>query len=52
MKIIKTIARPALRDQVYESLKKAIVTLELEPGQRIMDRDLATQFGVSRTPVR
>lgn len=52
MKIIKTIARPALRDQVYESLKKAIVTLELEPGQRIMDKDLATQFGVSRTPVR
>ncbi|WNS75294.1 GntR family transcriptional regulator [Bacillus sp. DTU_2020_1000418_1_SI_GHA_SEK_038] len=52
MKMIKTIARPALRDQVYESLKKAIVTLELEPGQRIMDKDLATQFGVSRTPVR
>lgn len=52
MKIIKTIARPALRDQVYESLKKAIVTLELEPGQRIMDKELATEFGVSRTPVR
>ncbi|QED49738.1 GntR family transcriptional regulator [Cytobacillus dafuensis] len=52
MKIIKTIARPALRDQVYESLKKAIITLELEPGQRIMDKDLASEFGVSRTPVR
>lgn len=52
MKIIKTIARTALRDQVYESLKKAIVTLELEPGERIMDKDLAAEFGVSRTPVR
>ncbi|KAB2333178.1 GntR family transcriptional regulator [Cytobacillus depressus] len=52
MKTIKTIARPALRDQVYESLKKAIVTLELEPGQRIMDKELAAEFGVSRTPVR
>ncbi|MBY0123261.1 GntR family transcriptional regulator [Bacillus sp. S/N-304-OC-R1] len=52
MKIIKTIARPALRDQVYDSLKKAIITLELEPGQRIMDKDLAVEFGVSRTPVR
>lgn len=52
MKNIKMIERPALRDQVYESLKKAIVTLELEPGKRILDKDLAAEFGVSRTPVR
>jgi DNA-binding GntR family transcriptional regulator len=52
MKTIKTIERPALRDQVYDSLKQAIVTLELEPGQRIKDKDLAAEFGVSRTPVR
>ncbi|WP_313803905.1 GntR family transcriptional regulator [Cytobacillus sp.] len=52
MKIIKTIERPALRDQVYDSLKEAIITLELEPGQRIKDKDLAAEFGVSRTPVR
>jgi len=52
MKNIKMIERPILRDQVYESLKKAIITLELEPGKRIMDKDLAAEFGVSRTPVR
>ncbi|RHW42071.1 GntR family transcriptional regulator [Neobacillus notoginsengisoli] len=52
MRTIKTIERPPLRDQVYEALKKAIVTLELEPGQRIKDKDLALEFGVSRTPVR
>lgn len=52
MKTIKTIERPALRDQVYDSLKEAIITLELEPGQRIKDKDLAAEFGVSRTPVR
>lgn len=52
MKTIKTIERPVLRDQVYESLKKAIITLELEPGQRILDKELAIEFGVSRTPVR
>ncbi|MGN7399324.1 GntR family transcriptional regulator [Cytobacillus praedii] len=52
MKTIKAIERPALRDQVYGSLKKAIITLELEPGQRIKDKDLAAVFGVSRTPVR
>lgn len=52
MKNIKAIERPVLRDQVYDSLKKAIVTLELAPGQRIMDKELAAEFGVSRTPVR
>lgn len=52
MKTIKSIDRPVLRDQIYESLKKAIITLELEPGKRILDKDLAAEFGVSRTPVR
>jgi DNA-binding GntR family transcriptional regulator len=52
MKTIKTIDRPVLRDKIYESLKKAIITLELEPGKRILDKDLAAEFGVSRTPVR
>ncbi|WP_026573002.1 GntR family transcriptional regulator [Bacillus sp. UNC438CL73TsuS30] len=52
MKTIKTIDRPVLRDQIYDSLKKAIITMELEPGKRILDKDLAAEFGVSRTPVR
>ncbi|USG63329.1 GntR family transcriptional regulator [Brevibacillus ruminantium] len=52
MKIIKPLERPVLRDQIYEYLKKAIITLELAPGQRIKDSDLAADFGVSRTPVR
>lgn len=52
MKTIKTIERLALSEQIYRSLKHAIITLELEPGQRILDKDLATEFGVSRTPVR
>lgn len=49
---IKHINRPSLRDQVYQSLKTAIVILELEPGQRVNDNELASKFGVSRTPVR
>jgi DNA-binding GntR family transcriptional regulator len=49
---IKHINRPSLRDQVYQSLKTAIVILELEPGQRVNDNELASRFGVSRTPVR
>lgn len=49
---IKQIIRPTLKDQVYDALKKAIVTLELKPGQRLNDNKLAEQFAVSRTPVR
>ena len=49
---IKQIIRPTLKDQIYESLKNAIVNLELQPGQRLNDNKLAEQFAVSRTPVR
>jgi DNA-binding GntR family transcriptional regulator len=52
MNSIKPIARPTLREQVYHQLKAAIITLELEPGQRVKDSELAARFGVSRTPVR
>lgn len=46
------IERTSLREQVYALLQQAIVTGELQPGQRVRDMDLATRFGVSRTPVR
>lgn len=50
--LIQKISRPTLRDQVYDTLKQGIVTLELLPEQKLNDNDLAEQFGVSRTPVR
>lgn len=46
------IERAPLREQVYALLQQAIVTGELQPGQRVRDMDIATRFGVSRTPVR
>ncbi|PAD77131.1 MULTISPECIES: GntR family transcriptional regulator [Paenibacillus] len=49
---IKPIKRLSLRDEVYHALKKSIITLELQPGQRLSDKELADQFGISRTPVR
>ncbi|MGP7816538.1 GntR family transcriptional regulator [Niallia sp. 01092] len=52
MKNISQINRSSLRDQVYKRLKSAIINLELEPNQRINDKLLAEEFGVSRTPVR
>lgn len=52
MKNITQIPRLSLREQIYERLKSAIIHLELKPGERINDKTLAEQFGVSRTPVR
>ncbi|AYB41582.1 GntR family transcriptional regulator [Brevibacillus laterosporus] len=49
---IKPIKRISFRDEVYLTLKKAIVTLELQPEQRLNDKELAEDFGISRTPVR
>lgn len=39
-------------DQVFDSLRTAIVSGRLAPGQPLRDRELAEQLGVSRTPVR
>lgn len=52
MKSINQIHRTSLRDQVYQQLRNAIINLELEPGERVSDKLLAEDFGVSRTPVR
>ncbi|PRZ09636.1 GntR family transcriptional regulator [Isoptericola sp. CG 20/1183] len=45
-------ARPSLRETAYESLKSRIIGLDLHPGQRLVERDLATETGVSRVPLR
>ena len=42
----------SLRDSVYNSLKKAIMTGVLLPDERLMEIPIANQLGVSRTPVR
>jgi DNA-binding GntR family transcriptional regulator len=39
-------------DQVYEALKKAIVTCRLLPGTSISENRICRALGVSRTPVR
>lgn len=41
-----------LRDVVFYTLRQAILTGELKPGERLMEIHLADKLGVSRTPVR
>lgn len=42
----------SLTDQAYQILKQKILSRELAPGTRIVDSQLARQFGISRTPIR
>ncbi len=37
---------------VYDALLEMIVSLELPPGERLVESDLAGRLGVSKTPVR
>ncbi|MDO5114874.1 MAG: GntR family transcriptional regulator [Synergistaceae bacterium] len=41
-----------LSTQVYESIKRDIISLKYAPGTPLKERELAQSIGVSRTPVR
>jgi GntR family transcriptional regulator, trigonelline degradation regulator len=41
-----------LREQVLEVLRQAILDFRLKPGQRLIERELIEQTGVSRTTIR
>ena len=40
------------RDYVYDTVKKNIISLKLEPGTLISEKEIADQLQVSRTPTR
>ncbi len=49
----KTLELPrTISETIYLHLKKAIVSGELRPGQRVQEKDIAALFKVSSTPVR
>ncbi|MGH3625841.1 MAG: GntR family transcriptional regulator [Sciscionella sp.] len=48
---IGRVAAP-LREQVVEGLRNAILNFELQPGQRLVERELIEQIGVSRATIR
>lgn len=41
-----------LREIVFATMREAIINGDFQPGQRLMEVQLAEQMGVSRTPVR
>ena len=44
--------RRTIVDDIYDHLHAEISSLRLKPGDRISEADIASQFGVSRQPVR
>jgi len=42
----------SMREQVYEKLKKMIITGEINPGERIKEIEYSQIFQISRTPIR
>jgi len=43
---------PKIKDVIYQELRERIAFGDFEPGDRLVEADLATRFGVSKTPVR
>lgn len=41
-----------LREIVFETIREAIIAGDLQPGERLMEVQMAEELGVSRTPVR
>src|SRR5690625_2488032 len=50
---VRPLSRPTpLRESVYEALTEMIIAGSLQPGQHLVEVDLATMLGTSRQPVR
>lgn len=52
MQILEKLPRETGRDYALRTLKANIISLELAPGSRVSENELAAQMGLSRTPVR
>ena len=52
MRILERLPRENGRDYALRTIKDNIVTMRLAPGCQISENELATEMGLSRTPVR
>lgn len=48
----RAITRTSLHQELVDRLQLLIIGGELEPGAKVPEKDLCSQFGVSRTPLR
>lgn len=52
LSILHPLPLASATDQVFDALYRAIISLELPPGAKVSEADIAKQLGVSRQPVR
>jgi len=52
MVLTETLPRRSLRDEVFSALHKRIIAGEIRPGEWLRQEEVASQLGVSMTPVR
>ncbi|MCR3721906.1 MULTISPECIES: GntR family transcriptional regulator [Prauserella salsuginis group] len=45
-------ARQSMTERVYEAIKREILTVRRRPESPLLEHELATEYGVSKTPVR
>lgn len=50
--MIQPMRRRSLADEIYDQLRRMIVTLELKPGEILVEKELCDRFAASRTPLR
>jgi DNA-binding GntR family transcriptional regulator len=48
----KKLAGKVSKQEIYFELRRRICLLDYQPGSRLNERELASEFGVSRTPLR
>lgn len=41
-----------LRERIVDIIRKRIINRELQPGQKIVEQELAKEFKTSRAPIR
>jgi len=52
MTLTETLPRRSLRDEVFNTIHDRIIAGEFQPGEWLRQEDIASQLGVSMTPVR
>lgn len=50
--LLAPLQKSTVTDQVFQAVYSAIVTLELAPGSKVSEAEIAKSLGVSRQPVR
>ncbi|TQR12726.1 GntR family transcriptional regulator [Psychrobacillus soli] len=49
---MKILDNPLIRESAFNQLRKMILSQEIKPGEKLNEKEVAEQLGVSRTPVR